>query len=207
MSRLLRYKTGVDPKVADGHDVKPDLALTSESPDAVTWTLKLRPDAKFHNVAPVSGRAVEGENIKATFIRALNEPKNVNRASLDMIDRTQIETPDKTTVVFKLKYAYASFAHTLASPTYSWIFPREAVAGGYNPEKQVIGSGPFLFENFTPDVALTYKRNPNWFGKPQPYVDGVPSCHHHRHLGGLGAILDRPPLLNDRVPGPCRRMG
>jgi peptide/nickel transport system substrate-binding protein len=185
MSRLLRYKTGVDPKVADAHDVEPDLALSVESPDALTWTARLRPDARFHNVAPVNGHAVEAEDIKATFVRALNEPKNVNRASLDMIDPAAIETPDKSTVVFKLKFAYASFAHTLASPTYSWIFPREAASGGYNPEKTIIGSGPFLFDSFTPDVALTYKRNPEWFGKPQPFVDGV----HHAIITDTSAAL------------------
>jgi peptide/nickel transport system substrate-binding protein len=185
MSRLLKYKTGADPKVADAHDIESDLALTVESPDAVTWTVKLRPDTKFHNVAPVNGRLVDSEDVKATFDRALNEPKNVNRASLDMIDLAQLQTPDKQTVVFKLKYPYAPFAHTLASPTYSWIFPREGTTGGYNVDKQVIGSGPFIFESFTPDVALVYKRNPDWYGKPQPYVDGV----HHAIIPDTAAAL------------------
>ena len=37
-----------------------DLGLSAESPDATTWTIKLRPDAKFHNVDPVNGHAVAG---------------------------------------------------------------------------------------------------------------------------------------------------
>lgn len=89
-----------------------------------------------------------------------------------MIDPSRIETPSKDTVVFQLKYPYGPFQKLLASPTYSWIFPREVV-GGYDPEKQVIGSGPFVFESFTRDVALAYSRNRGWFEQGRPYVDGV----------------------------------
>jgi peptide/nickel transport system substrate-binding protein len=172
-SRLLRFKAGADPKVSADRDVEGDLALTVESPDGITWTAKLRPGAKFHNVPPVNGRVVETEDIKATFVRALTHPKNANREALGMIDEAAIETPAKDTVVFKLRYPYAPFKKTLASPTYAWIFPREVATGGYDPEKHVIGSGPFLFEGFTPDVAAIYKRNPEWFEQGRPYIDGV----------------------------------
>ena len=119
MSRPFRYKTGVDPNTVLNHDAESDLALTAESPDAVTWTVKLRPDAKFHNIAPVNGHPVEAEDVKSTFVRALSLDRNPNRGALGMIDPAQIQTPDKTTVVFTLKYAYAPFTKTLASPSYS----------------------------------------------------------------------------------------
>jgi peptide/nickel transport system substrate-binding protein len=172
-SRLFQYKTGVDPSVALSHDVEGDIATTGESPDGVTWTIKLRPDAKFFNIAPVNGHAVEAEDIKATFVRALTIPGNANRSMMGMIDEAQIETPAKDTVVFKLRYPYAGFTHTLAGAAYSWIFPREALAGAYDPNKVVIGSGPFTLESFTPDVGLTYKKNPDWHFKGRPYIDAA----------------------------------
>ena len=52
MSRVFRFKTGLDPLVATNHDIEPDLGVSAESPDAVAWTIKLRPDAKFQNIAP-----------------------------------------------------------------------------------------------------------------------------------------------------------
>jgi peptide/nickel transport system substrate-binding protein len=171
-SRVFRFKTGVDPKVITNHDLENDLGVSMESPDAVTWTIKIRPDATFHNVAPVNGHAVEAEDIKDSFTRAL-DPANPNRGALNMIDPAQIQTPDKTTVVFKLGYAYAPFRKTLASPTYSQILPREALAGGFDPTKTIIGSGPFVADALTPDVASTFKRNPAWFEKGQPYVDSL----------------------------------
>ena len=173
MSRLLRYQTGPDPSTINDHNLEPDLAASWESPDAVTWTFKLRPEAKFQDVAPVNGHAVEAEDVKASFTRALNTTSNPWRGQLSMIDPDQIQTPDAHTVVFKLKYAYAPFAKLMASATYAWIFPREALSGGYDPSKTIIGSGPFLFEGYQPDVAFSFKKNPNWFEKGRPYVDSV----------------------------------
>jgi ABC-type transport system substrate-binding protein len=172
MSRLFKYKTSTDPATITNHDLEPDLGLSAESPDAVTWTVKLRADAKFQNTAPVNGHAVEAEDIKAAFVRALDPAtSNPNRAALSMMDSAQIQTPDKSTVVFKLAYPYAPFRSILASPSYSWIFPREVLGGGWDPTRQVIGSGPFILDNAQPDVAFSYKRNPGYFGAPLPYVD------------------------------------
>jgi len=173
-SRLFRFKTGLDPNASTDHDIENDLAISIESPDAVTWTVKLRPDAKFHNVAPVNGHAVEAEDVRSTFVRALDPAtSNPNRGSLTMIDPAQIQTPDKATIVFKLMYPYSPFRKLLASPSYSWILPREALAGSYDLAKTAIGSGPFTLESVTPDVAYLYKKNPSWFETGGPYVDGV----------------------------------
>jgi peptide/nickel transport system substrate-binding protein len=89
------------------------------------------------------------------------------------MDASQIQTPDKNTVVIKLKYPFANFKNILASGQYSWIFPREASSGDYDPLKIAIGSGPFLFDSYTPDVSVNFKRNPDYFDKPRPYVDAI----------------------------------
>jgi ABC-type transport system substrate-binding protein len=170
MSRLLQFETGPDLKVAENYNVQPEIAVSAESPDAVTWTLKLRPDAKFHAIAPVNGRAVEAEDVKTSFARTV-APAGANRSTFDMVDPDQIQTPDKNTIVFKLRYPYAPFKSMLASP-YCWIMPREA-GTGYDPAKTVIGSGAFVFEHYTPDIEYAAKKNPDWFVKGRPYVDGV----------------------------------
>ena len=147
--------------------------MSAESPDAITWTVKLRPDAKFQDVAPVNGHAVEAEDIKATFQRAQSIPTNPSLGALNMLDANQVTTPDKQTVVFKLKYPYAPFNKTLTSPIYSWIFPREALAGSYDPAKVFIGSGPFILKTYTRNVEFILTKNPDWFEKGRPYVDTV----------------------------------
>jgi peptide/nickel transport system substrate-binding protein len=174
MSRVFRFKTGSDPNSFADHDVENDAGVSAESPDGVTWTIKLRPDVQFQNISPVNGHTLEAEDVRASFVRALDPATgNPNMGSLNMIDAHQIQTPDKQTLVFKLNYPYAPFQRTLASPAYSWIFPREILSGGYDPARTVIGSGPFLFESYTPNVAYTYKKNPAWFEKGRPYVDNL----------------------------------
>ena len=88
-----------------------------------------------------------------------------------MVDPDQIQTPDKNTVVFKLKYPYAPFKSMLASP-YCWIMPRQAYVG-YDPAKVVIGRNAFIQDSYTPDVEYVAKKNPNWYEKGRPYIDGV----------------------------------
>lgn len=171
-SRLFRFKTGPDVKVAQGWELENELAVSAETADGTAWTVKLRPGATFHNVPPVSGHAVEAQDIKATFTRAL-DPANPNRGLLEVIDPAQIQTPARDTVVFKLKYPYAPFPRLLAAPLTSWIFPREALAGSYDPARTMIGSGPFVFESYQPDIAFSVKQNPSYFEHGLPYLDGV----------------------------------
>ncbi len=174
MSRLFQFKTGPKPDDFSAHDLDTDLGLSAESPDATTWTIKLRNDARFTTIPPVNGHAVEAEDVRASFVRALDPAtSNPNRGSLNMIDANQIQTPDKQTVVFKLAFPYAPFQATLGSPAYSWIFPREVLSGGYDPTKTVIGSGPFTLDRVQPDVAYTYKKNPDYYNKSLPHVDAI----------------------------------
>lgn len=173
MARLMQYKVAADPNVGLSAQPAPGMAATVESPDAITWTLKLRPDVKWHNVAPVNGRPFVAEDVKASWTRALTLKDNPFAGSIDMINTSQITTPDDQTVTFKLNYAFAPFPAVLASAQVGVIYPREALAGSYDPTKQVIGTGAFIFDHYTPDVEFVTKRNPEFWIKGQPYVDGT----------------------------------
>jgi peptide/nickel transport system substrate-binding protein len=174
MQRLFRFAVGPDATTTLNRQIEPDLGLSAESPDATTWTIKLRPNVKFQNVAPVNGHPFEAEDVKASFARLLDPATNSpNRGALDMMDTSQIQIPDPQTIVFKLKYPYAPFRNVVANPAYGMIYPREAYAGGYDPLKVAIGTGPFLLDSAQPDVAVTYKKNPDYWEKGIPYVDEV----------------------------------
>jgi peptide/nickel transport system substrate-binding protein len=173
-SRVFRFQTTTDPKFNTNHELENDLGVSAESPDGITWTVKLRPDAKFHNVPPVNGHAVEAEDVKDSWARMTDPAGHFQYlGNLGYIDPAQITTPDKQTVVFKLKYPYAPFKRTLAQPIYGVILPREGATGVYDPAKLVIGSGPFMFVNHVPDAEFDLKKNPDWFEKGRPYVDGI----------------------------------
>ena len=45
--------------------------------------------------------------------------------------------------------------------------------GDLKQPESVIGTGPFILERYEPNVKTVFKRNPAYFLKDQPYVDGV----------------------------------
>jgi peptide/nickel transport system substrate-binding protein len=168
LSRLIKFKTGADPAVTLSSDVDGDLAASWETHDALTWTFKIRPSARFHDLSPVNGHAVEGEDVKQSLARELSIG-GPGSSGLTMVDPSQIEVPSPDTVVFKLKNPTGAFTKVLGVNT-NPIFPREAGVS-YDPSKTVIGSGPFMLDSYTPDVAITFKRNPAWHFTGQPYLD------------------------------------
>ncbi len=166
-SRLMKYKAE-----RLGGDAKPvgDLAEKYETtPDGLKWTIRLRPGVKFHDVAPVSGRAVTTEDVKFSWGRATNE-KNTNRSQLAFVDK--VEFPDASTAVFSLKAPNVAFLDVLADTNLLFIMPTEA-DGKFDPAKTMIGSGPWVLESFQPSVGSKWKKNPNWHEKGFPLMDAV----------------------------------
>ncbi len=167
LSRLFKYNAG--PGV-DRTTIKPvpDLVDTFEtSPDGLTWTLKLR-DAKFHNIAPVNGRAVDTEDVKFSWGRA-TDAKFPPSSQWSFVDK--VEYIDTKSFKFTLKTPNAAFLDNLAD-TQFWVMPKEA-GSGYNPTKQMIGTGPWIFDAYTPSQSITYKKNPNWHYAGFPIMDAV----------------------------------
>jgi len=168
-SRLFKFKGGPGIRATDAKPTG-DLAEAAEStPDGLTWTVKLRPNAKFHPVPPVGGRSVTTDDVKFSWERATGE-KGINRSSFDFVDKA--EFPDARTIVFKLKEPNAAFLEILADLNLLWIMPREA-DGGFDTATAAIGSGPWIFESYTPSVGFKFRRNPDWYETGFPLLDGV----------------------------------
>lgn len=180
-SRLFKFKGG--PGIR-GNDAKPtgDLADTAEAtPDGLTWTVKLRSNAKFHNVAPVGGRNVTTDDVKFSWERATGE-KGINRASFDFVEK--VEFLDPKTISFKLKEPNAAFLEVLADLNLLWIMPREA-DGRFDTATTAVGSGPWILENYTPSSGFRFRRNPDWYESGFPLLDGVNMTIIKEYASGL----------------------
>ena len=168
-SRLFKYGTGVGKAVADLVPV-PDIAQGAEpSPDGLVWTIKLRPDVKFHNIDPVNGRNVNADDVKYSWSRQI-DPKNANSPRTTFVDK--FEVIDPTTVKFTLKAPNAAFTDLLADANLLWIMPSEA-DGKFDPATKMIGSGPWIFESYQPNVSFQFKKNPDWYLSGFPLMDAV----------------------------------
>src|SRR3989454_1443439 len=171
-AKLVRHKVGAG--VTPGtFVVEPDLAERWEEPDDRTVVFYLRKGVRWQNKPPVNGRELIAEDVKFTYDRFLTEKANPLRYMLDPVDR--VEVVDRYTVRFRLKEPFVWLVSVLANPTGTWIVPREAVEkyGDLKRPESAIGAGPFILERYEPNVKATYRRNPDYFRSPLPWVDGV----------------------------------
>ncbi|HEY7269534.1 MAG TPA: ABC transporter substrate-binding protein [Dehalococcoidia bacterium] len=162
-SRLLRFTTG--PDIAPLSKTAGDAAETFEASDGgSTWTFHLRKGMKFHPKGPasVSGRDLDADDVKASYDYFL--AKNGNRATLTaLVD--SFTTPDKSTIVLKLKKAYAPFQELMASTALFYIMSKQGATGELDTTKDsgVVGTGPWILDKQTPSVSIDLKRHPSWY--------------------------------------------
>ena len=171
-STLVRYTVGAD--VPPGtFIIEPHLAERWEQPDDTTYIFHLRQGVTWHNKPPVNGRELVAEDVKFTFDRFRAEPANPLRFTLESVER--IEVVDRYTVKFLLTEPFVWLVNVLANPYSTWIIASEVVQqfGDLKKPESVIGTGPFLLERYEPNVKTVFKRNPDYFIKDQPSVDGV----------------------------------
>ncbi len=138
------------------------------SPDALTYTFKLHQGIRFHD-----GSALTAADVKATYDKIVFPPPGVRSIRQSAYSAVaSIEAPDASTVVFKLKFPSASLLSNLASP-WNVIYPKKLLDKDPNYFKMnVMGSGPFKFKSYTRGSTFEGERNPDYFVKDRPYLDG-----------------------------------
>ena len=130
----------------------------------------LRRDVKWHD-----GRPFTSKDVKFTFdvVREAAEapaklrinPRKEWYANVDAI-----EAPDPYTVVFRLKRPQPSLVAMLASG-YSPVIPAHVPLAEHR--SRCIGTGPFKFKEWKRGQSVELVRNPDYFVKGRPYLDGV----------------------------------
>src|SRR5262249_5916424 len=120
-----------------------------------TYTFKIRDRAKWHDGSPLSA-----DDVAASWNKIIDPPEGVSSARQShymMVDK--VEAPDRTTVVFHLKFATGAFLPALADP-FSWIYKKEII--DKDPrwyEKNILGSGPFKFVSYEVGSAIKGSRS------------------------------------------------
>jgi peptide/nickel transport system substrate-binding protein len=151
----------------------PDAAISAESDDGQTWTVKLR-QVQLHDVAPVSGRMLDSEDVLFS-VGLLQAEESPNRDSV--ANWVKVEAPDAETIVFTLDAPSPTFIEQIADTNFLQIMPREA-DGGFDPSTTMIGGGPWIFKEYRPSSGFSFDANKNFYelgedGQPLPYVDAL----------------------------------
>jgi peptide/nickel transport system substrate-binding protein len=130
----------------------------------------LRRDVKWHDGQPFTSK-----DVKFTFdvVReAADAPGKlrINPRKEWYANVEAIEAPDPYTVVFRLKRPQPSLVAMLASG-YSPVLPAHVPLAEHR--SRCIGTGPFKFKEWKRGQSVELVRNPDYFVKGRPYLDGV----------------------------------
>jgi len=143
-------------------------AMPKSTDGGKTYTFKIRRGVQFSD-----GTELTAHDIVATYQKIIFPPKDVasaRKAFYVMVE--SVTAPDPYTVVFKLKYPSGAFIPALANP-YNFIYSKARLDQDMHwYEKNVMGSGPFLLDSREAGAVIRGKRNPNYYVKGKPYLDG-----------------------------------
>lgn len=159
----------VDPFDKSGTKPAPSLAESwTVSQDGKTYTFKLRRGVKFHD-----GAEMTSKDVKASYDKIIFPPAGVGSTRKGQYADVQaVEAPDAYTVVFRLKNPSGSFIASLLSP-YNFIYKADILAKDMHwYEKNIMGTGPFVFVEHVKGSHVVGKKNPNYWDKGKPYLDG-----------------------------------
>jgi peptide/nickel transport system substrate-binding protein len=162
------YNTLLD--IAVTGELVPELATEwTLSEDELVYTFTLREGVMFHDGTPLDSEAI------AWNIERYKAEGSTHTAADRLRVIASIETPDATTIVFTLAAPNAPFLTVLTGIPI--VSPTAVEALGEDFQLQGVGSGPFVFESWTPGSAANFVRNETYWeiapdGEPFPYLDG-----------------------------------
>ncbi|MBI2909660.1 MAG: ABC transporter substrate-binding protein [Chloroflexi bacterium] len=138
------------------------------SPDGLTYTFHLYKNVKFHDGTPLTS-----EDARFSMELTRKPPRGVTSPRQEWLKAVDnIETPDKDTLKMTLKYVSASFLHNLGDGRVV-VVPKQVFEAKGNMKRDIVGTGPFKFKGFTPGTSFSIVKNPDYFIKGRPYLDGI----------------------------------
>src|ERR1700731_104449 len=149
--------------------IVPDLASEwSWDEDKTGLTFRLRQGVKWHD-----GKPFTAKDVKCTM--DLLQGKSADKLRLNprkawYRNLEEVVTNGDYEVTFRLKRPQPAFVALLASG-FTPIYPCHVSPA--QMRQQPIGTGPFKFVEFKPNEYIKVARNPDYWKKDRPYLDGI----------------------------------
>ncbi|HEY1300250.1 MAG TPA: ABC transporter substrate-binding protein, partial [Stellaceae bacterium] len=180
-----------------------DLCTVMPKPtdDGKTYTFKIRDGVKF-----ADGSALTAADVAASWDHIIHPPKGVlspRQSWYSMVDT--VTAPDPSTVVFKLKFATNAFLPALADP-FAFVYQKARLEK--DPrwyEKNILGSGPFKSAEYETGQSIKGVRNPDYYRKGLPYLDGFTAIYAPKQAVRIEAIRSDRAAIEFRGLPPATR--
>jgi peptide/nickel transport system substrate-binding protein len=173
-----------------GKTIIPDLAHSWEiGKDGKTYTFFLRQGVQFHD-----GAELTAEDVKATFDRIAKPPQGISIPRSTLFRTvSEINARDKHTVEFKLSEPRpASFIMSAIASGWNVIVRKKTLEdNNYNLRKVEIypGTGPFRSVRRVENEIWVMEKNPSYWNKGLPYLDGIEFYHALPFSTDLGSAI------------------
>jgi peptide/nickel transport system substrate-binding protein len=149
-----------------------------------TWAFTIRKAVTFHNGDPLTAADVAASLNEIAF----PPPGVLSPRSDNFMMVKDISAPDLHRVVIHLKFATNAFLPALADP-YNWIYQKKVLdKDPHWYEHHIMGSGPFKFAGYEIGQSIKGVRNPNYYRKGLPYLDGFVGVYAPKQAVQLDAI-------------------
>ncbi|MPZ48472.1 MAG: twin-arginine translocation signal domain-containing protein [Dehalococcoidia bacterium] len=160
---------GIDPSSPESDVPVPALAQNFEvSNDGLTVTFTMRPNVKFHPVAPVNSRVMDMDDWKTTLERFL--ATSAQREPItSVLDRA--EYPDATHMVWRLKFPYKPLLTRIHNERFAFqIIPKEINMDSSLHGTVAAGTGYKILDKHQPSVTMEYRKHAEYWGG-DPFID------------------------------------
>lgn len=152
--------------------IEPDLARSWEqSPDGLQWTFRF-----FDGVKWADGTPFTCKDAKWT-LDSIRTGKGLRRSprAVHFLPVKEVTCADDLTMVIKLSRPKAALLEMVAMP-YNVVLPKHAYendTAAMREKPLKAGTGPFILKDYIPGEKRTFVRNPDYWNKPFPYLDGL----------------------------------
>ena len=149
--------------------IVPDLAESwAWSADKKTLTFKLRKDVKWHD-----GKPFTSADVKCTFDMLMGKSQqkfrqNPRKSWYDQVNEVTVNGDYEAS--FNLKRPQPALLSLLASG-YTPVYPCHVSPADMRTKP--VGTGPFKFVEFKANESIKIAKNPDYWKKGLPYLDGI----------------------------------
>jgi peptide/nickel transport system substrate-binding protein len=194
-----------------GQQLQPGLATSWEPTSETSWTFELREGVTFHD-----GAEFDAQDVIWTLCRIPNVPDSPSSFEIYTKAIEEAEVVDPHTIVFHTAAPYPllpvevstwgilnapddaeGLTYDPAGCDYAGEYP---ATPAFNSGELAIGTGPFMYEEFTKGQRIVLERNPDYWGE-QPDFEQVtfrPITSDGPRVAALLAgdvdFIDKPPL-------------